>query len=762
MGVAAPAGAAATQLQQQLLPTPASNKAASLSASPAAATVPSSTPSSLTRRGERPPCACSHLHPHKSCLAYLVSSFGRSFYLAYGIRAGISLALHVIRLLRTRPRDVLSIEKLVGAHGLPADAVRMGLFLGGFTGIFNGMRCVFARWTGKDNVATVMASGALAGLAINFHPADSHRTLALYVLARVFQCWYNKATVAGKWHLWGGDWPHGDSLLFSICSAQVMYAYVMRPDTLPPAYLKFIVDTGPIVKPVLDACRMNNRGQPIDLDALQTAVTKLSPGKDVRAILGDLAKRVYGAGASPALPPIVPCSILHAGQDVCHHQWSKTFVDAAKRSLPLYTAVTFVPMLILRFWAVVRHPIDSLLRGTFSVARSTTFLSSFVTIYMFTCCMHRRAFARDHRAVYWVAGFVSAWTILMEQKSRRSELALYVLPRALDSLLQALHDRRLLSRIPYGEKLLFCAGMSALMYYREYHPDSMSPLLKRVLNFFVPTYHSMPKEHGVVAHGASEAPLVGAGGAHAEPSVAGMQGGQASKDMPGLLRGDSDGLSASSIESVIPLPTAGISFSREQSSSQLGLTDHNGIGGLPYVPSFITNSTALPTCQEDGTSSAGAEAAQTLPSFRPVEAASYGNLFARDVSPGVSPESHTRGVSSGASESAVSSSPPFVPHTAEPAPVQPAVSVSSAENGAGATSQQPLPSLLASPSPSQLEPSPPSGATLEPASAPPQLPHGAHERRASADAAAPTHTQQAAANGSHANGHGKQKRKSRK
>ena len=116
------------------------------------------------------------------------------------------MALHIIKLLRTRPSAVFQIDQLVGAHGLPADAVRMGLFLGGFTGIYNGMRCLLARWSGRDDVSTVMVSGAVAGLALNFHPKDSHRTLALYVLARVFQCWYNKAKVAGKWHLWGSDW----------------------------------------------------------------------------------------------------------------------------------------------------------------------------------------------------------------------------------------------------------------------------------------------------------------------------------------------------------------------------------------------------------------------------------------------------------------------------------------------------------------------------------------------------------------------------
>src|SRR5438128_719250 len=87
---------------------------------------------------------------------------------------------------------------------------------------------------------------------------------------------------------------------------------VMRPDTLPPAYYKFIVDTGPIPLRVLEATRANNRGAPIDLDVLQQCVTKLAPkgSRAVQDILGELAVKAYGPGASPALPPIVPCSVL--------------------------------------------------------------------------------------------------------------------------------------------------------------------------------------------------------------------------------------------------------------------------------------------------------------------------------------------------------------------------------------------------------------------------------------------------------------------
>lgn len=48
-----------------------------------------------------------------------------------------------------------------------------------------------------------------------------------------------------------------------------------------------------------------------------------------------------------------------------------------------------------------------------------------------------------------------------------SELALYVLPRALDSLAMILHDRGICSGFKYGEIALFSASMSVMMYCYE-------------------------------------------------------------------------------------------------------------------------------------------------------------------------------------------------------------------------------------------------------------------------------------------------------
>ncbi len=63
-------------------------------------------------------------------------------------------------------------------------------------------------------------------------------------------------------------------LLNPCLHAQVMYAYVMRPETLPKSYWKFIVKSGPIETPALEAVRRSVRKLPIDLQAFNAFIKK--------------------------------------------------------------------------------------------------------------------------------------------------------------------------------------------------------------------------------------------------------------------------------------------------------------------------------------------------------------------------------------------------------------------------------------------------------------------------------------------------------
>ena len=65
--------------------------------------------------------------------------------------------------------------------------------------------------------------------------------------------------------------------------------------------------------------------------------------------------------------------------------------------------------------------------------RSTVFLAAFPTMYLAVICLKNQLKLPESRFWYWAAGLVGASSIFMEKKSRRQELALYVLPRAAES-----------------------------------------------------------------------------------------------------------------------------------------------------------------------------------------------------------------------------------------------------------------------------------------------------------------------------------------
>lgn len=169
-------------------------------------------------------CPCAKQHPNRKCLKHCLVMFGRSFYIAYGLRAGLSLALHIIKILRSKqPTDILNIDKLFSANGLPVEAVRVGLLFGGFSGIYHGVQCLLARLQQQHNNKHILISGSVAGLISIYSIKDvsSRRTLALYMFARCLQTWYNNQKKNKKFHFWGSNWEHGDSLLFVLSCVRI-------------------------------------------------------------------------------------------------------------------------------------------------------------------------------------------------------------------------------------------------------------------------------------------------------------------------------------------------------------------------------------------------------------------------------------------------------------------------------------------------------------------------------------------------------------
>ncbi|CAI0417364.1 unnamed protein product [Linum tenue] len=390
---------------------------------------------------------CDH-PPDESCVAHAIGNLCQSFLLSYGVRVGIGILLRAFKLAKGQSySSLLDLKQLVSEKDLIVreEACRVGLLFGGFTGSYHALRCLLRKCRKKETPWNAILAGSVAGLSVlALDDPNRRRTLALYLLARL---------------------------------AQVMYSFVMRPESLPKAYHDFIQKTGPVAQPVYKAVRETCRGGPVDIAALSAYLStkgKLNPLK-----LGEA-------------PAIIPCSIIHPGTDSCLVQHGNAASATFRKTFPLYFSLTFVPYVVLHLQKFMDAPARTCWLALRDAVRSTTFLSAFVGIFQSVICMHRKVAVRDHKSLYWVAGGLSALSVLFEKKSRRAELALYVLPRAGDSLWYILVNRHLLPKLKNAEVALFCACMGGIMYYLEYEPDTMAPFLRGLIRRFLASRISSP------------------------------------------------------------------------------------------------------------------------------------------------------------------------------------------------------------------------------------------------------------------------------
>ncbi|GAB9474013.1 hypothetical protein Gpo141_00011155 [Globisporangium polare] len=427
-----------------------------------------------------------------------------NFLLAYNTRAGIGVLLRIFKLLLKKNfRAVFDLKQLLDENNLSfrVDAVSFGLFLGWFTGGYRGLRALlpvllkkcFARKLQQKQTAvgianqtqtpeqqqerieklSALASGAIAGCALFFVDSKKRRSFALYALTRALQCGYNTAKRNDYWHFWGSDWQFGDTLLFAMSTAQVMYAYVMRPNTLPPEYFRFIQNTGPVELEALTLVQQSNRHVPIDQKLLWSLIRR--KGMKVHFPIPD----TIGAP--------IPCGLIHCDAETCTMGAVKCFRRSFGKTFPLYLSLFIVPSVVIHFKKFLANPFRTLSRAVLGATRSNSFLASFVTAYLGLICAHRRVFTGDHRIVYYLVGLGASMTILMEPKSRRSELALYVLPRAIDSFATILRERNIFTGFRHGEVALFSGSMAVMMYCYEQEKEAVSPFLYSIMKRFLAT-----------------------------------------------------------------------------------------------------------------------------------------------------------------------------------------------------------------------------------------------------------------------------------
>ncbi|KAG0367968.1 hypothetical protein BGZ54_002913 [Gamsiella multidivaricata] len=377
----------------------------------------------------------------------------RSFGVSYGTKALVNLCLGMLKLMNGKG----SFGRIVADAFTGRDAVRFGSFFGMFSFLWKLANNGLKLYRGKDDRINGAIAGAIAGLAILIESHERRVTFAQQMFIRSMQGVYN----AGK-HRGQFSFRHGDALLFALGSAQVMYAYTMHPDTIPREFFGFMLKTARVPEEALAFNRTRVRGFPLDLKQVRELIGRYRPT--------DLAIQTVSTMSETC--DALPCAVLHPWIDSCMTNDIERFVQVTKGIFPVYATLNFVPLVVLRMKRLMKDPINVASKTTFNTLRSSVFLAIFVAGYQTQICAHRNLLRAgwplgNSKYLYGLFGLVCAGTsIMVEQESRRAELAMYVLPKAATSLYKILYRKNWVKGVKHWEVMMFSFAMSLIMFPR--------------------------------------------------------------------------------------------------------------------------------------------------------------------------------------------------------------------------------------------------------------------------------------------------------
>jgi len=291
---------------------------------------------------------------------------------------------------------------------------------------------------------------------------------------------------------------HGDALVFGLCCAQIMYGFTMRPDTIPKSYFNWILDASRVRKDSLFVNMGMVRDGIVNAEELQKLAEWSETTTTNRTELLSLLERAGGKYIPEHLVPW-SCSVIHPWLDSCRVVQVERWLDVFRWIAPVYAALHFIPMILFKRHELARKPLHMLLRAAKGTVRSSAFLGTFVVIYQAFLCFKAQLYLSRFsaflpkplreflisKASFWFAGLLTGFSLLVEAKHRRGELAMYVLPKGLEGVWRMMKGRGWVIFVPYGESLLCALGMGMVMSTYQNDPQHLSGLVRRVLYQFI-------------------------------------------------------------------------------------------------------------------------------------------------------------------------------------------------------------------------------------------------------------------------------------
>ncbi|OIW25855.1 hypothetical protein CONLIGDRAFT_635621 [Coniochaeta ligniaria NRRL 30616] len=224
-----------------------------------------------------------------------------------------------------------------------------------------------------------------------------------------------------------------DPAMFAVSSGLVMWTWFYAPNRLPRSYNKWITSAAAVDSRLIEALRRCHYGELRYGENTGQAPLLQGMCADYNLPL---------AWGDPAVSIPFPCDIVHMGLGPsCERHLASRFVRSFKWSM-----ATYLPLNLL---LVARKPNGrALVRALLSATRSSTFLGTFIALFYYGVCLARSRIgprvlgthtssrqAIDSGICVATGCFLCGWSILIEGAGRRKDMALFVAPRALATML---------------------------------------------------------------------------------------------------------------------------------------------------------------------------------------------------------------------------------------------------------------------------------------------------------------------------------------
>ena len=266
-----------------------------------------------------------------------------------------------------------------------------------------------------------------------------------------------------------------DPAVFAFSSAAIMWSWFYTPHKLPKAYNKWITSAAAVDGRLIQALRECRAGTLRYGEETGRAELLQSMCADYKFPL---------EWGNPAVAVPFPCELVHMGSGPsceyhAFHRFHKSWIWAMSTYLPIN--------MLLQLRKPSRKGLE---RALVSSARSSGFLGAFIALFYYGVCLARtrvgpRILGKDRIARQTIDSGVCVgsgcmlcgWSVLVETASRRKELALFVAPRALATLL----PRRYPLEKQWRETVVFAASAAVVLTCLQENPQRVRGVLGKVL-----------------------------------------------------------------------------------------------------------------------------------------------------------------------------------------------------------------------------------------------------------------------------------------